>query len=103
MARARELAEALRRVREELGRHALALVVDGEHDGSSVPSRRERDVSAAVADGVIDEVAERTPEQRLVGLDGELGCAVHVDGTAGCELAAGASRGFGQRAVDGYL
>ena len=66
-ARARRVVppEALGSVGQELWAHAGPVVVHGEHCSPLLLVRRQRDVTRAVSDGVVDRVAERPLEQLL--------------------------------------
>lgn len=61
--------EALERVREELGREAVTLVADGEHEHAVRGARLESYCSFAVAEGVVDEVSECLLQPQAVSGD----------------------------------
>src|SRR6476659_8620132 len=64
-------AEALERVRDERLGKAGAMVRDVQLEPTAATPRVERDLAAAVAERVLDEVAERLLEPKAVGSDDE--------------------------------
>src|SRR3954454_20675639 len=98
-----ELAGALGRVGEKLRGHAVSLVVHGKDDARGAAAGGKRDSAGAVAHRVVDQVAECTVEQRLVGLDEKLTGGVRVRGSAARELGARPPCGCLEEAVDGEV
>ncbi len=71
--------EALERVREELGREAVTLVADGEHEHAVRGARLESYCSFAVAEGVVDEIPECLLETRAISGDDLLFWRQHLE------------------------
>jgi len=75
--------EALERDRRELGRQALALVGHVELDDTRAGDGTQTDLAAAVALGVVHQVAERLLEARAVGMDAQGTCLFRLRAKAG--------------------
>jgi len=71
-------AEALERLRSEIGGHPVALVCDVDLDAHLALRREEPNGPRAVPERVLDQVPERLPETEPVGYDRET-TAVDLD------------------------
>ena len=71
--------EALERALGEGGREALALIGDLERQPGALPAGPQHDLALAVAERVVDEVAERLAQAQLVGVDRLLVAGVDRD------------------------